>query len=396
MGRSEQGERAATTPEQKTHELHRFLALGLGALAGLVLVLRGPSVDPHTNEPNASALRAEPTRAELDAAIARLGTWVERSSRGPRTPLETNRRLLALGRGALDGDAAAIAASLERLLVPRGTPAAPVPAALSGDAPAPSGVTAAADADASAAATLAILLEAGTPLERELPLASGPVRLQELLDRALPEALARPRELDPWALDVLSFAVLAGKTEPREALAGRVHTALLELERSARLPSARRDADDGLAWLGSLSLAASVFRAIAVLSDEDLRERGLRCSNALIQRQATERERWREQLARAHGEQDRLAIHWAAIETLGQLEQTLFGAYLASRRGERAEPPPRTAGSMRRAAGDLLEHLSALEGAGAFGDRAAERAHADPVRAAARALRGLRAARIAT
>ena len=43
MGRSERTERAATTPDQKTHELHRYLAIGLGALAGVVFVLRGPS-----------------------------------------------------------------------------------------------------------------------------------------------------------------------------------------------------------------------------------------------------------------------------------------------------------------------------------------------------------------
>ena len=399
MGQTERTERGAATPEQKTHELHRFLALGLGAVAGLVLVLRGPSVTHHASEPPASTLRAEPTRAELDAAIARLGAWVERSSRGPRTPLETNRRLLALGRGALDGDAGAIAASLDRLLVSRGALTAPVPAALSGN-PAASNVAASLDGadargDASAAATLAILLEAGTPLERELPLSNGPIRLLELLERALPEALARPSELDPWALDLLSFAVLAGKPEPREALAGRVHAGLVELERAARLPRASRGADDGLTWLAALSLGASVFRAIAVRSDDDLRERGLRCSSALGQRHASERERWREQLERARGERERMVIHLAAIETLGQLEQTSFGAHLAFRRGERAEPPPRLAVNMRRAAGSLLEHLSALERAGAFDDDAAGGTRPDLVRAAARALRGMRAARIA-
>lgn len=403
MGRSERTERAATTPDQKTHELHRYLAIGLGALAGLVFVLRGPSAERHASVPSESRApgqRAEPTRAELDAAIARLGTWVERGSRAPRTPLETNRRLLALGRGALDGDAAAIAASLERLRAPRTTAAAPVPAALSTsttaeDVAAPS-EDAHARGDASPAATLAILLEAGTPLEHELPSASGPLRLRELLDQALPQALARPRELDPWALDVLSFAVLAGEDAPREALAARVHAGLVGLERAARLPLGARGSDAGLAWLAALSLGASVFRAIAVLSDEDLRERGLRCSNALIQRQASERERWREQLERAGDERERLAIHWLAIETLGQLEQTLFGAHLAARRGERVEPAPRAAAGMRRVAGDLLEHLSALHGAGAFGDRATGATHPDVLRAAAHALRGLRAARVAT
>jgi hypothetical protein len=139
-----------------------------------------------------------------------------------------------------------------------------------------------------------------------------------------------------------------------------------------------------------------VFRAIAVLSDEELRERGLRCLNALIQRQAAERKHWREQLERARSEPERLTIRAAALETLGQLEQTLFGAHLAFRRGERTEPQARTAVAMRRAAGDLLEHLSALERAGVFGDPATQGTRSDRVRAATRALRGLRAARVAT
>jgi hypothetical protein len=394
MGRTERTEPGATTPEQKTHDVHRYLALGLGALAGLVFVLRGPSVDRDASEPPAAVLRAEPTRAELDAAIARLGAWVERSSRAPRTPLETNRRLMALGRGALQADSAAIATSLERLLLSRAESAAPT-AALAGISPASSAVPSSApDArgDASAAATLAILLEAGTPLAHELRLSSGSVRLLELLERALPEVLARPHDLDPWAIDLLSFAVLAGKTEPREALGSRVHASLLSLERAHRAPATGHGEHDDLAAVPALALAASVFRAIAVLSDDDLRERGLRCSNALIQRQAAERERWREQLERARGEQERLAIHSRAIETLGQLEQTLFGAHLAFRRGERAELPGRLATTIRRAAGDLLEHLSALERAGTFANEAAR---PDDMRAAARALRGLRAARIA-
>src|SRR5262245_39716806 len=107
MGRTERTEPGASTPEQKTHELHRFLALGLGAVAGLIFVIRGPAGEHHTSGPPELGVRAEPTRAEIDAAVARLGAWVERNSRGPRTPRETNQRLLALGRAALDTDAAA-------------------------------------------------------------------------------------------------------------------------------------------------------------------------------------------------------------------------------------------------------------------------------------------------
>ena len=395
MARTERTEPAATTPEQTTHALHRYLALGIGAGAGLLFLLRGPASEQAARDATAVAARAEPTRAELDAAIARLAAWVESTSRAPRTPLETNQRLLALGRGALEGDAAAIAASLERLMAPRASVAAPVPAALSADPSPPGAARSSAVRDASAAATLAILLEAGTPLERELPLSKGPVRVAELLDRALPEALSRPGDTDPWALDLLSFALLAGKPEPRDALASRVHASLLLLERALRAPALPPAVEGGRAWLEALELGPSVFRAIAVLAEDDLRERGLRCASALVQRMGVERGRWRERLGQARSEPERLLVHLEALEALGQFEQTLFGAHLAFRRGEGAEPAARTASSMRRAAGDLLDHLATLERTKVFADGATGEPRLERSRAAARALRGLRAARIA-
>ncbi|HWO12704.1 MAG TPA: hypothetical protein VNN80_24570 [Polyangiaceae bacterium] len=373
MGRRE------PTPESEIHALHRRLALGIGALAGLVLLVRGPvdtSGAPSTD--GGAAARSDVSRAELDAAIARLTTWVEQSSRAPSSAFETNQRLLALGRAALDDSAAPIAASLERLA-------------------AASAAEAALADDSSASATLAILLEAGAPLERELQLPSGPASLRHLLELALPAARASSSAADPWALDVLSFAVLAGLPEQRETLARRAHNSLLALDHEQRmLASGRRQGADGTsAALDSLQLAASVFRAIAVLADAELEQRGLRQLNALVRRHASDRENWRERRARAQGEGERLALDIEALEALGLLEQSLFGAHLAFRRGERAEPAPRTANSMRRAAGDLLEHLAALERAGALQPG---RAPSSPglLRAATQALRGLRAARIAT
>jgi len=403
MGRPEQHPRAASTADQ-THQLHRRLALALGALAGLLLVVRGPADERAANEDGAPPARAEVSRAELDAAIASLTAWVDRSSRAPRTPLETNQRLLALGRAVLDDDAAAVADSLQRLTLARPPP--PVPASLSAQSGASSArprsraSTADEGRDASAAATLAILLEAGTPLERELPLPGGPSRVAGLLELALPEADARSSGNDPWAMDLLSFSLLAGMTQHREALARRVHAGLLELERGKRpvAGSARaaRPADERHTGLDSLQLGASVLRALAVLAEADLTQRGLRYLNGLVHRYPAERELWRERVALAGDEAERIAIHVRAIEALGQLEQTLFGAHLAFRRGESGEPAPRAATGMRRAAGDLLEHLTALERAGAFAGERATNASPELLRAAVQALRGLRAARVAT
>lgn len=389
MGRNEAHHAEATA--EKIHGLHRALALGLGALAGLVLIARGPANERRASEDVSGEDRsggAAVDRAELDAAISRLAAWLDRSSRAPRTMLETNQRLLALGRAALDADAAPIAASLERLLTPRGATPGPVPASL------PTGGTKD-GRDASAVATLAILLEAGTPLEREIPLRSGPTRLSQLLELALPEASQPASATDPWAMDLLSFALLAGMTEHRESLARRVHASLVELDREQRRLGAG-PADDRAGAPEALQLGASVFRALAVLDEPELEQQGLRHLNALLHRYSIEREQWGERLGQARREPEQIALHLEAIEQLGQLEQTLFGADLAFRRGRSGEPAPRTASSMRRAASDLMAHLSALTRAGLFATETAADATPELRRAAARAVRGLRAARVAT
>lgn len=381
MGLPEHPESGAPSRAAEIHALHRRLALALGALAGLLLFVRGPGGDDGGSQSASGdgdsdgASEAEASRSELDAGIDTLRSWLERGARPPRDARDTNQRLLALGRATLDADMASIAASLERLKTPRPAPPAP---------------------DASAAATLAILLEAGTPLGQQLPLPSGPLTLAELLDLALPDASGRAMRFDPWSLDLLSFAVLAGKTEPREALARRAYLSLLELDREQRLLSSAAGSEHAGEAATSLQLGASVFRAIAVLAEPELEQHGLRYLNALLRQQPLERRRRRDALARSKSEPERVDLHVQAVGTLGLLEQALFGAHLAFRSGEAAAPAPRAASVMRRAAAELLEHLQALEGADALASGSASGASPELLWALTRALRGLRAARIAT
>lgn len=397
--------------------LHRGLALLLGAVAGGVLLIREPaSPAPAAQGPGAAhstAASEAPSRAALESAIAELARWFEASP--PRTALDANRRLLALGRSVIDpaaqpaGGAALVWKNLEPLARP--SPPEARPASL------PAASSDFDERDASAGATLAILLETGTPPDAELPLPSGAATPRQLLALALATPGERGDAADPWTLDLLSFAVLAGMGGrrgelEREALAslGRLEreqrplTALMgdgapaagALERLAAELAARRA--DGAGWSRELQRGAALFRAVAVLAEPELEQRALRHLNALLFRHPLERDIQQRLLERARTAPERIAVRLEALEALGRLEQGLYGAHLAFRREDRPDPSPRIASSMRRAAADLLELLEGLKHDGAFA-RADDARHSPGSerleRAAAHALRGLRAARIA-
>jgi hypothetical protein len=395
--------------------LHRVLALLLGALAGALVLTHEPASPDATGlEAAASARESDaPSRPALEAAITELARWFE--ARAPHTPLDANRRLLALGRSGLEptpgreSAAALVWKNLEALARPSAPEARP--------ASLRPGSTDLAERDASASATLAILLETGAPLDTALPLASGAASPRQLLAIGLPAPGTRRDSADPWTLDLLSFAVLAGMAERRGELERETLASLGRLEREQRpltalmgdgAPAAgalealagelrRRRPDGGAAGSGELQLGSAVFRAVAVLGEPELEQRALRHLNALLFRHPLERDLQQQLLARAQTAPERLGVRIEALEVLGRLEQALYGAHLAFRREARPAPSPRIASSMRHVAADLLEQLEALKKDGAFATPAETpdgQRQEDLAGAAAQALRGLRAARI--
>jgi hypothetical protein len=406
---------ALASPEDK---IHRSLLLALGVLAGVCLF--GPLRDGQERAPEELNARTpiqpeEVTRPALDAAIAELLPWIEAAPADPDTPEGANQRLLALGRAALGPGGAAPRARLawENL---EALSASTLPAARPAALP---DLTAGRHVDdADPAATLAILLETGIALDESLPLRSGTTSVRRLLQQALARVLERRGSPDPWSLDLLAFAVLGGMQEQRPELVRSTLASLARLERDQRpFTEAQGDgtpAPDVLARLASdfakrhaagerprseLQLSAAVFRAVAVLGEPDLEQRALRHLNALLYRYQLERDAYRELLARTPDRAGRAAVHLDALEALGRLEQALYGAHLSFRRHDRPGPEPRTAVSMRRAARDLIDHLAALRESAAFAIGAPARgelAAGTLMRAATQALRGLRAARVAT
>jgi hypothetical protein len=409
-------EHGPTPGIESEDRLHLALALLLGALAGGVLLTREPTPPTaatglEASPPGARASDA-PSRPALEGAIAELARWFER--RAAHTPLDANRRLLALGRSGLaptpgrDSGAALVWKNLEALARPSAPEARP--------ASLPASTTERSERDASVSATLAILLETGLPLDVELPLVSGAASPRQLLAIGLPAPGTRRDSADAWTLDLLSFAVLAGMTERRGELERETLASLARLEREQRpltalmgdgAPAAgalealagelRKRRAGGAAGSGELQLGASVFRAVAVLGEPELEQRALRHLNTLLFRHLLERELQQQLLARAQTAAERLGVRIEALEALGRLEQALYGAHLAFRREARPGPSPRIASSMRHVAADLLEQFEALKQDGAFATpaeaRDGQRQH-DLAGAAAQALRGLRAARI--
>lgn len=398
--------RRLALPSEDT--IHRGLAVTLAAGAVALLLTREPtaphpSVPAHPAEPTASA---GPTRPELETSIAELARWLERHGAEPRTPLTANLRLLALGRSVLSPAAGPettlLLANLQALLSPAAQ-AAGVPAADG------AGTNAPARSDADPAATLAILLEAGTPQSDELALAAGPTPVRVLLEQAL--SRLDQTSHDAWALDLLSFAVLGGQSAWREPLARRTHSGLTQLDREQRQQPGPGDRTAAAALRESLAsdarrldaprerplrlqLAASLFRAVAVLDEPDLEATARRQLNVLLQRELLEREVYRTLLAETPEATARVQLHLDALENLGRLEQALYGAHVAFR--QTAEPTPRTGASMQRIARELLEHLHGLRRSAALDTLAPQAASPELLRALTHALRGLRVSRIAT
>jgi hypothetical protein len=397
-------------------KIHRYLVLALGVVAGAWLYARGPGAgdrDGARSDARGPSEREELTRPALDAAITKLARWIERSPSPPRTPFEANLRLLALGRAALavePGGARPPALANLDLLAGPPTPAAQ-PAALS------QGTERLDDGDGDPLATLAILLETGIALDEPLPLAIGPTRVGRLLELALPRASGGSTG-DPWSLDLLAFAVLGGMSDHRGELVRATLANLSWLERELRpwsellgdgTPAAgalerratelrQRGARDGGRGR-ELQASAAVFRAVAVLGEAELEQRALRHLNALVYRQQLERNVQRQRIDGAADAAERAVLRVEAIEELGRLEQALYGAHLTFRSRDRPGPPSRAAVEMRRAARDLIDHLEALERSADL-DPEASPGSGTPspalVGAATQALRGLRAARVAT
>lgn len=393
--------------------IHIALMLALGA-ANLVLFVQGPFEGPL---PAAEAARvavhepsSEVNRAELDAAIQRLELWLapSRAEAAPGLELE----LALQGLGPTPEDRAHPERWLGRLLGHESASAwlAPTVTAASADATRPA-----------LTAALVILLESGVPLEQQIALApaekSPGLKLSELVQRTLEGQPVSPddgADADPWQLDLLSLAVLGGLPY-RERLASATQRALRRLDRAQRSQSVQpgsgaldaqqlaRLAREWRTPRGSaaprepdLHCSAAVFRATAVLGDDDLGNQARRHLNALLARYRTDRALYRYLEATARNERERSAAQVAAIERLGRWEEALYNAHLTFRGDASSGPAPYTAHVMRLAARDLIDRLQGLDRRDfeAASSDAPERRR-ELLRAAVHALRGLRTARVA-
>jgi hypothetical protein len=389
--------------------------LALGA-ANLAILVQGPFEGPL---PPAEAARAavsespsEAGRAELDAAIQRLEAWLA-PSRAQAAP-GFEHQLALQGLGPTQDDRAHPEHWLSRLL---GTESATAWLA--------SSATAAPNAEATRptlTTALVILLESGVPLELEIALAPAEkapgLKLSELVRRTLesqPGGQEQSAETDPWQLDLMSLAVLGGLEPYRERLAQATQRALRGLDRAQRSQSVQpgsgpldgkqlaRMAQEWHAARGSrppgaldLHCSAAVFRAAAVLGDDDLETQALRHLNGLLARYRNDRALYRYLEATARNEHERDTARLEALENLGRLEEALYNAHLTFRSDASSAPAPYTAQVMRMAARDLIDRLQGLDSrdfepnAGNAPERRREL-----LRAAVHALRGLRTARVA-
>lgn len=378
------------TAEDKIHwGLLAALALLVGALRvgspGSPEGAAGPAASP-APEPSAPT---QVTRAELDASIGRLEQRVAAAGAADRDPLGLSLALQGLGqRGLLPPPSAGeLAALFSR--------------------PAPS----AAEDDPIAA--LAIALEGGLPLDRELPLASGTLSVRQLVERSLQApARAEPGEPDAWRLELLSLASLRGMSPDPQRLAHLTRAALQYLDlRSRDNPtrpgSGALDADALLEraerWRAGestppargLLLSLAAFRAVGVLADAELELPARRHLQRLLSRYRPDRAFYGQLSATAATPAERARAQLEAIEYFGRLEQALYGAHLIFRREQR--PEPRIGAVMRQAASDLIEHQQGLERAGVFElAPASSLGRSARLRATVHALRGLRIARSAT
>jgi len=393
--------------------IHLALMLALGA-ANLAILVQGPF---EGRLPAAEAARVaaneqpnEANRAELDAAIQRLEAWLAPARAQAAPGLE--HQLALQGLGPTPDDRAHPEQWLGRLL---GSETAT--AWLAPDAPGPSAEA----TRPTLTAALVVLLEAGVPLEQEISLGAAEkapgVKLSELVQRTLAARAVSPEEgadADPWQLDLLSLGVLGGLEQYRERLARATQRALrrldlvqrsqsvqpgsgpLDSQQLARLAQAWR-APHGSEPPGARDLHASaaVFRATAVLEDDDLDAQARRHLNSLLSRYRNDRALYRYLETTARNERERSTARVEAIENLGRLEEALYNAHLTIRSDASSAPAPSTARVMRLAARDLIERLQGLDSRDFEQKSDAPERRRDLLRAAVHALRGLRTARVA-
>jgi hypothetical protein len=395
--------------------IHIALTLALGA-ANLALFVCGPFDRPLPPAQAArlavSELPSEAQRAEVDAAIEHLEGWLSHARAEIAPGLQP--QLALQGLGPTPDDRAHPERWLARLLGPE--------SASGWLAATPSATPAPAAARQTVTASLVILLESGVPLEQQLAPASAEkapgLKLSELVQRTLESEIASPEagaEPGPWQLDLLSLAVLGGLHQYRDRLAQATQRLLRQLDQAQRSQSVQPGSGDldgaQLAQLAStwrqqggpeapgalaLQSSAAVFRATAVLSDDDLEQQARRHLNALLARYRTDRALYRYLDASASDARERSAVRLQALENLGRLEEALYNSHLTFRSDADSAPAPATAQVMRLAARDLIDRLQELD-SDAFEPRGADaqRGREQLLRAAVHALRGLRTARIA-
>jgi hypothetical protein len=250
-------------------------------------------------------------------------------------------------------------------------------------------------------------------------LPAGAASLKQLVATALQEEeppLPARAEPSAWELDLLALATLGGENQYRERLAWVVQTSLTRLDRRqrrlavqpgtgalssadlTRLAQSWQEPAERAARVADLHLAAAVFRAVAVLGEPELERQARRYLNGLLFRYQTDRVLYDHLLSATSAPGERVPVRLDALENLGRLEQALYGAHLSFRRPDSPAPLPQTAQIMREAAHDLLGHLEQLERAGVLGITPTDSpgASLERLRAVVHALRGLRAARVAT
>lgn len=375
-------------------KIHWGLLVALAILAGAVF-LAPPSTSGGARRavtpPGAVSAPSEVSREELDGAIARLRKWVESAAPRARGPLALSLVLQGLGPAGLVP--APTSGALGELLSNTGR-------SLTEDDP---------------VAALAILLEGGLPLERELPVPSGTLSVKELVERAL-GASTPPDEPNAWELDLLSLSSLRGMRQYQERLAHLTQLSLRHLDYASRDGAApprgggeldverlreradawRADPRRGLRAMQQLQLSMAAFRAIGVLDEPALELQARLHLKRLLLRYGPDRALYEHLVATSVDAAEKTRAGREAVEYFGRLEQALYGAHLAFRRREHPEPEGRTATVMRQAASDLAAHLHELEQARVF--EAALPARLEDgvlLRAAVHALRGLRTARSA-
>ncbi|MEY2930624.1 MAG: hypothetical protein RL033_1373 [Pseudomonadota bacterium] len=393
------------TAEDRIH-----LALLLTLCAANAVLLREPSSDAPRRESAARAAvgdsAAELSRAELDAAITRVQTWLEHA-RGEAL-VGSEQELALRGLGPSPQDRSNPERWLSHVLGPEVTRAwlsDSSTAAVRGQT------------RAELTSTLVILLETGVPMTQPLATPSSEraagLQLGELVGRLL-EHEPKVSELGPSQLDLLSLAVLGGLHKYQDRLARTTQVELRRLDLAQRTRDVQPGAGDPtpeqleklanewrsgaqLSTAVDLHWSAAVFRSAAVLDDKALDEAAQGHLRALLGRYRSDRALHRYLEATARNERERSAVQLAALEHLGRFEEALYNAHLSFRQTADAAPGVETARVMRLAARDLVEQWQNVEAA-ALPPRSAlpPQQRTLLIQAAVQALRGLRGARVAS